>query len=512
MRDLICHAPFVSLEFDPFGDVQACCANALFPLGNVERDSLETIWRGARAAALRDTVSAGDLTLGCSVCRYRLDHAGAERPFESYEAYPVSDIGREWPARLSFSLANTCNLECVMCGSDRSSRIRSRRAHLPPIVNRYGEAFFEQLRPFLERAEMVDFVGGESLLIPAHFRVWDELIAGGLRPRSGITTNGTVWNARVERVLSSFDTDVRISMDGMEASTFEAIRLGASMSEVLENIARFREAARGRDCTVSLNWSFLQQNWFELGDVMLWAEELGLPVNVMSVIEDEFGAQNFADRELGFVIESMERQDDWVRPWLRINRESWERQLDMLRGEVTRRADGDLDPLMRRIDATSSRWLADRLLGAPRRSDLDEDDALASRARIAIDRWNTGVAPGIQRSGWLTVDARGVVVEDNTSDLGCAGRVGVDLATWLGGLGESMGGDAHVAESTELDEIILQSLFIGGEHRDKQGAAVHLAGFATRDGVEVLLVRDDRFLGDRAASPVVIERREDSPQ
>ena len=45
-----------------------------------------------------------------------------------------------------------------------------------------------------------------------------------------------------------------------------------------------------------------------------------------------------------------------------------------------------------------------------------------------------------------------------------------------------------------------------------QLAAVHLAGFATRDGVEVLLVRDDRFLGDRAASPVVIERREDSPQ
>ena len=119
-----------------------------------------------------------------------------------YDEFPVPATGELWPANLEFNLANTCNLECLMCRGELSSAIRARRDRLPPLPRVYNDTFFADLRKYLQRARCLQFLGGEPFLIQEHFRVWEMLIEDGLKPEVQITTNGTQWNARVERVSS----------------------------------------------------------------------------------------------------------------------------------------------------------------------------------------------------------------------------------------------------------------------------------------------------------------------
>ena len=164
----ICRAPWVVMDFDPLGNVQACCANALYPLGNVADADLREIWDGARATSLRRALRRHDLNLGCGICRYRLSEAGGAVPRDYYEQFPVDgdllldDEVPAWPQLLAFSLHNTCNLACVMCGGDASSSIRTQRNGLPPLPHVYGDAFFDQLSPFLDHCSAIDFVGLRS--------------------------------------------------------------------------------------------------------------------------------------------------------------------------------------------------------------------------------------------------------------------------------------------------------------------------------------------------------------
>ena len=107
----------------------------------------EPIWEGPRARSLRAALARGDLGYGCSVCRHRLEHSAGGMPIDLYDLYPLADpaVTPEWPALLSFSLHNTCNLACIMCGGDASSKIRTQRDGLPGLPHAYGDAFFEQI-------------------------------------------------------------------------------------------------------------------------------------------------------------------------------------------------------------------------------------------------------------------------------------------------------------------------------------------------------------------------------
>ena len=130
------------------------------------------------------------------------------------------------PQILGFSLNNTCNLACVMCGADASSRIR-RKVGLPTLERAYDDSFFEELVPLLEGCRWVDFRGGEPFLVREHHRVWDLMEEVHSTAPVSITTNATIWDERVESVLDRFDTSIVLSFDGVTENTFESVREGS---------------------------------------------------------------------------------------------------------------------------------------------------------------------------------------------------------------------------------------------------------------------------------------------
>lgn len=495
-RTPACAAPFVAMEFDQFGDVQACCANALYPLGNVTRTSLHDIWHGERAVALRAALLRGDMSYGCGVCRHRLDSAYGELPRDYYDNFPFTSVDPDWPYSLQFSLHNTCNLECVMCGADRSSRIRSRRAHLDPLPHAYDDSFFEQLGPFLDHCGAADFSGGEPFLVAEHYRVWDMLAEMDRRPLCSLTTNGTVWNDRVESVLDRLDLHISVSIDGTSRHTLESIRVGADFTVVHRNLDRFARYTAERGTELTITWSLVRQNWYELGDMMRFAEARGIPVKVQTVIEPAYGVQRAPTDELRFIVESLEAEGRTLRDDLSLNLGMWDREVARLRAELAAR------------DAPGPRPVCSEP-PSPRNADhvaavagIGGDGPRRRRTpRAAVDRAvrELGEWAGGRPVGEVSVAHDGRVVSSSIDDVLAPARFdgsfdGAPFADLVRAFAAAFDGSLWISDQTPSPDGAEQTLWIGRDERDKIGLVLRLVSFVDRDAVRILVAADDRLL------------------
>lgn len=72
---------------------------------------------------------------------------------------------------------------------------------LPPLAPAYGDDFFTDLGRYLPHAKYLAFLGGEPFLQKECYRIWDMLIDMDLEIPCHVTTNGSIYNDRIERLL-----------------------------------------------------------------------------------------------------------------------------------------------------------------------------------------------------------------------------------------------------------------------------------------------------------------------
>lgn len=505
----VCAGPSVLMDFDPYGNVLACCANVLYPLGNVRRSSLEEIWHGVRAEKLRDALARGDLGYGCGNCRHRLTYHGGEVPRDVYDDY-VPDDGAmpTGPSILGFSLLNTCNLECVMCGADSSSRIRRNRSGLARLEPAYDDAFFEQLVPFLEGCRWTDFRGGEPFLVRDHFRVWDLLAEVNAGCPVSVTTNGMVWNSAVERVLDRFPTSVVLSFDAVDPALFEVIRVGSEFDTVVKHLDRFQAYCTERGTDLKLSYCLLQQNWPQFADVLRFAEGRGLMVSVHTVLEPGYGVQRLNDAGLAAVVRELEAQDRSVATELALNLDIWRRELERLRSELESRRRGDVRQWIGEPPGATNRPHVVAGMLAPA-----DHAGWLGRLRRRVTR--TGPTAAQELGAWsdsglvgrLQLDPRGVIVESDlhgvfaTLPLHADRVVGTMLEDFLETLELLSGGRLWVSEEFVAGDRAEHLLMLGHEDRDRIGLVIRsLSEPGPRGSVVVHLATDANLLPDRRSA------------
>ena len=336
-----CYAPFASLYFDQFGFVRACCQNSQHSLGNLARSTIDEIWNGVRAKVLRDALRRYDFSLGCKFCQWEAlegDYAYAQL----FDKLSVPSETEFWPKQMEFAVSNTCNLECVMCGGEWSSAIRSRREKLPPLPKVYADQFFVDLRKYLPHLESLKVLGGEPFVQQESFRIWNMLIEDSLRIPCHVTTNGTQFNAKVERVLENLPLSIAVSMDGATKATVETIRKNARYEEVIENFKRFHAYARRQGTGIDLTYCLMTINWHEFGEFLQFAEEWDCSVYVNTVIHPpKYSLSCITPEELRPIVEALESQTDKILPFLKRNRQVWTDQINRLRNRLMDR-DRDL--------------------------------------------------------------------------------------------------------------------------------------------------------------------------
>ena len=354
-----CLAPYANLYLGPQGEVRACCANSFF-LGNIRVQRLPEIWGGVQQLELRRRLKDGDFSLGCSYCEWERDQ-GIRMYARVYDTLKVRSASPSFPTRIEFALTNACNLQCTMCNGENSSAIRLHREGRRPEPKAYGDEFFEDLAEFVPHLEGASFVGGEPFLGAENFRAWDLFAELNPHAEIGITTNGTQWGPRVERVLDQLSPGITVSIDGMTAETFESIRVGADFATVLENLDRFVAHGRRVGKRVNISHCLMPTNHHEFGALLRHAEERDVHVHVAVVTTPpELALERRSAAELELVLRSLEDQADQVLPHL------GDHNAGVLRAQIERlriaRRDRDTAEPAPAIDA-------DTIVGMPRRRD-----------------------------------------------------------------------------------------------------------------------------------------------
>lgn len=279
-----CEAPRRAVYFDVDGSVRACCAarRAIGSVDEPQRRSLDAIWSGDEARRLREAVQIGDLSLGCEECGVTAGTLGRSATLAHHFDRWDGPVGGA-PVDLEFALSNTCNLRCVMCNGFLSSSIRAQREHLPPLPSAYDDRFFDELTPWLATARRVAFKGGEPFLATEARRVMDLLLELGTEAEVKVTTNGTQWSDRIERYVTGLRMSPIISVDAMDRSLLEAIRVGVDAEVLWRNIDRFEAAARSVGERITFSYCLMRDNWQELAPLLVEAERRGAYVHVSYV-------------------------------------------------------------------------------------------------------------------------------------------------------------------------------------------------------------------------------------
>lgn len=495
--DAVCVAPWVSLEFDPSGWVYACCANQLYPLGRIGHDRLTDLWNGDRAKVLKDALAHWDLSVGCASCRWHLEHGRDQPEMAVYDRHQLTVEEPAGPVSMTFSLSNRCNLACVMCTPELSSTLRH-SAGLPPMERRYDERFFRDLEHFIPGLKFANFMGGEPFLVPEHHRVWDLLESCNSNARLHVTTNGTIWNDRVEALLDRFVVDICVSVDGATPATYESVRPGAEFALVERNVDRFARACAASGAELRLNFCLMPATAPELHQMLRWGDRLGVRVNVIVVTDDGHDFHQLDTEELRSVAR------DWASAAaehgeLSLNSDAWETQVLQLDRVLGDRRDGRRSPSGQAappgVGFLSSLIRSDSASEAVSAATLE-----AERSRLTA--WSGGGPVGECR-----LDRAGTIVDVPAllPRLGISGVLeGEPLDVLLAVVEAADGRSAWALEAdTPRPGIGVRSVALSAQRpvRGSAGSIVRFVHLAGPEGSTVL-VAEDRIYDRRHSIPV----------
>ena len=331
------------MYLDQHGSIRACCQNTDHPLGNITEQRLRDIWNGEAAAELRAAMLDHDLDLGCQFCKWQVEEGNDALVFaRTFDHLPAESTTPAWPRQLELSMSNACNLQCVMCNGDWSSAIRANREHRPPLPTVYDEQFFEDLRPFLEHVEIVKILGGEPFLGKESLRVMEMLVDMGSTAEVHVTTNGTQWSPRIERILEKLPMTIVVSLDGTDKARYEGIRIGSDLDVVLENIDRFRGYAETHGTTVNLAHCLMTSNWRDFPDFLRYAEDRGLRSYVNTVTyPTSLSMFHLPPSKLREILEFYRAEDVTLSEELDLNRSLWKDQISRLEHRLAGLEEGE---------------------------------------------------------------------------------------------------------------------------------------------------------------------------
>lgn len=243
-----CVMPHANLEIRSDGSFGPCCLNFRVyrdadgrPF-NMATHSIADVWDSAdrrEYARLLDEAPHQD----CRQC-WDIEAGGgrSKRMIENQNRRP----GTYGPSGLDIKFSNVCNLKCVICGPYNSNQwyddwvaIKGHRFDGRGYRWIDDERTLDDIVGAAMGCDVLEFYGGEPLLIKQHLGMLERCIASGTSTRQEIrmNTNGTVpLTARHIDAYSRFKSvQISWSIDSSDRSEFEYQRFQADFQRVLDN-------------------------------------------------------------------------------------------------------------------------------------------------------------------------------------------------------------------------------------------------------------------------------------
>ena len=269
-----CSHPWKSALINLNGDVHACPHGSAV-LGNLNDTTFEEIWSGSTIRSMREHIKKGKQHPACrsSECPFQIDSAGSaqEEEWITFPADPGSNkelVTSEYqrgalnvsnqPAMLTVAVTSKCDLKCVMCPHGMG------RVHAFQDLS--VDAMSKLAKP-LQAAERVDITGvGEPFLSKSFwsFVDWQPRVPGQfvLFKTSGLH----ITEANARKIVNSAASEISISLDASESSTYQKIR-GGDFSQALQGVRSLVEARKrspSSSLRICINMTLMRENIEEL--------------------------------------------------------------------------------------------------------------------------------------------------------------------------------------------------------------------------------------------------------
>jgi MoaA/NifB/PqqE/SkfB family radical SAM enzyme len=278
-----CSSPWFSLRLTYNGDFEECRwikKSQVTPI-NVRNTSLLEFYNSDRMCNFRTELLNGVHPAGCETCRYEdsFDKLNGRRrqllksgirkdafalslrssPHYQHFLHTWQNNGHAdyAPVDLQIDLGNVCNSACIMCVPTASSRLHT---EYRTKLHKINSTLFADPVPYQSWTEdpatlekfivellsipdikYIHFLGGETLYDPAFYTICERLIDAGVSQNIivGTTTNGTIYDTRVERLISQFkEFHLGISIESVTELN-DYIRYPGKIAEILPNMDRF---------------------------------------------------------------------------------------------------------------------------------------------------------------------------------------------------------------------------------------------------------------------------------
>ena len=181
----------------------------------------------------------------------------------------------DFPASLSFTLTNACNLRCRMCGQwSDEGYMREPRAAAPAMQLADWKRLVDEVAA--HRGGSVLLRGGETFLYPHAIELIEHAVGRGLFV--AIDTNGTLLGKYAEDLVRIGNLHLTVSIDGPEEIHDEVRGVKGCFRAVREGLERLRacETAAGRELSKAICFVISPYSVRGLGAMPDVARQLGI--------------------------------------------------------------------------------------------------------------------------------------------------------------------------------------------------------------------------------------------
>jgi molybdenum cofactor biosynthesis enzyme MoaA len=253
-------------------------------------DSLEKYVNSNLLTTVKQDWIEGKWPAGCERCRIEETNGIAskrqldyERWQSHYEHYNINSDQEFLTASMAFG--NTCNLKCITCSPQSSSKWQKEYFDIYNIdvkpVKFYKQNFVEEFANKTNGLIHLDIPGGEPLLtgVDEQRQLLQLYIQSGQADKISLhyTTNATVFPDQTWWDLWQHfkEIDLQISVDGV-GHRFEYIRYPASWSEVEDNINKYL-SIDASNFRISVSHTISAYNIYYLDEFVSWCHNMNLP-------------------------------------------------------------------------------------------------------------------------------------------------------------------------------------------------------------------------------------------
>jgi len=198
MSKTLCALPWTHLASNPDGSIMPCCYYYRYKkdFGNIDETDFKELYNGPLFNELRQKLMNGEKPEECSKCfgrealgrgsmrtRYNNTDWGKETlkeiPTITNEDGSLNKIKiKYWDVRFS----NICNMACIMCGSDFSSKWAAELGEnkQSKLLNNFEKSkTYQFIDDNIQDVEEIYFAGGEPLIMDEHYYIMDKLVELG---------------------------------------------------------------------------------------------------------------------------------------------------------------------------------------------------------------------------------------------------------------------------------------------------------------------------------------------